>query len=43
MNIKNTIKIKLINGDIMTLPLINGLYNWDSILFHLELLIKNRS
>ena len=31
-------KIKLFNGDIMTLPIIDNRYCWDSIKFHQELL-----
>jgi len=29
-----TFKVKLVNGDIMTLPKKDGFYCWDSIIFH---------
>lgn len=24
-------KVKLVNGDVLTVPVVNGLYNWDSV------------
>lgn len=35
-------KVKLINGDIMTIPIVNNKYNWDSIKFHMELILNER-
>ena len=37
------IKIKLCNGDIMTLPLIKGKYSWGSITYHQKQLSKQSS